>query len=852
MNIENYLPISIDDSTPDNRTLIMPHQAEAVKAMTSYFQLDKRKENRSGLVVMPTGSGKTYTAVNWLLNDAVVKGYRVIWLVHRQELVEQTFMEFRKQAPTLKGTGVKKLRIIPVSGMHLGMNMACRADVNVCSIASVANKYGYRFIERMLGVPGKNKCVVVIDEAHHVVSASYRKVITRIQKLNPSMVLLGLTATPTRMNQSELQRLQSIFNINKNLANKIGYRGYVYEVTLKQLLMSGFLAQPRYQSVKTEINGEVEFNLTEGDKLFFEQFGELSERLKDQIAKSSARNKLIVKQYLDNKDIYGKTIVFAVNQMHAETLCNEFKNAGVACDFAVSSRKDAQQVIRNFKENKFNVLINVQILTEGSDVPDIHTVFLTRETNSESLLMQMIGRGLRGEKAGGTKDAYIVAFHDIWDSFMTFMNPRDLDIFEDLPEEYNQDEPNEVIEIAPNNPDVEAENAEKESSGETSEEKISVRDIYLKLYARVRTSILSKKDVLTFPVGWFSVTDKNNSDYSLLVYEGQEDVYKTIENNIKLLNKVDPEMLLELYFADCEVKPELEEIGDFLDYIIETGEMPPYFTFEERSILDPDIVAKDLVEKFGNKATEAPGLEYIEKVFYENKILQQVYKFFFAYRKSVFDCIKPQKDAIIVTKDIIREKYEIVDNYFNLQALLDEVLEMYPKLSADGLVKLGWSKNVVRNWFALCQKDKTGTYYQIHINKILSSPKVDKEVIKYLLFHELLHQNGYWNHDIEFRKREWQYPNSAELDGRLDGLWLEYDMEGLYKDSVANEIPDFALNVEDVGNESCTAGNEDKTADDKKYDKNAAGIQDGYQYCMNCGYKLPITANFCKICGTKC
>lgn len=851
MNIENYLPISIDDSMPDNRTLIMPHQAEAVKAMTAYFQLDKRKENRSGLVVMPTGSGKTYTAVNWLLNDAVVKGYRVIWLVHRQELVEQTFMEFRKQAPTLKGTGVKKLRIIPVSGMHLGMNMACRADVNVCSIASVANKYGYRFIERMLGVPGKNKCVVVIDEAHHAVSASYRKVITRIQKLNPAMVLLGLTATPTRMNQSELQRLQSIFNINKNLANKIGYRGYVYEVTLKQLLMSGFLAQPRYQSVKTEINGEVEFNLTEGDKLFFEQFGELSERLKDQIAKSSARNKLIVKQYLDNKDIYGKTIVFAVNQMHAETLCNEFKNVGVACDFAVSSRKDAQQVIRNFKENKFNVLINVQILTEGSDVPDIHTVFLTRETNSESLLMQMIGRGLRGEKAGGTKDAYIVAFHDIWDSFMTFMNPRDLDIFEDLPEEYNQDEPNEVIEIAPNNPDVEAENAEKESSGETSEEKISVRDIYLKLYARVRTSILSKKDVLTFPVGWFSVTDKNNSDYSLLVYEGQEDVYKTIENNIKLLDKVDPEMLLELYFADCEVKPELEEIGDFLDYIIETGEMPPYFTFEERSILDPDIVAKDLVEKFGNKATEAPGLEYIEKVFYENKILQQVYKFFFAYRKSVFDCIKPQKDAIIVTKDI-REKYEIVDNYFNLQALLDEVLAMYPKLSADGLVKLGWSKNVVRNWFALCQKDKTGTYYQIHINKILSSPKVDKEVIKYLLFHELLHQNGYWNHDIEFRKREWQYPNSAELDGRLDGLWFEYDMEGLYKDSVANEIPDFTLNVEDVGNESCTAGNEDKTVDDEKYDKNAAGVQEGYQYCMNCGYKLPITANFCQKCGTKC
>ena len=88
---EQYLPININESLPDSRSLIMPHQEEAVKAMKKYFKLGKNVANRSGLVVMPTGSGKTFTAVNWLMTDAVSSGYKVIWLVHRQELVEQTF-----------------------------------------------------------------------------------------------------------------------------------------------------------------------------------------------------------------------------------------------------------------------------------------------------------------------------------------------------------------------------------------------------------------------------------------------------------------------------------------------------------------------------------------------------------------------------------------------------------------------------------------------------------------------------------------------------------------------------------------------------------------------------------------
>ena len=79
---ECFDPIIIEASKPDSRSLILPHQQAAVDAMTEYFQPQVDKADRNGLVVMPTGSGKTFTAVNWLLSQGVANGYRIIWLVH--------------------------------------------------------------------------------------------------------------------------------------------------------------------------------------------------------------------------------------------------------------------------------------------------------------------------------------------------------------------------------------------------------------------------------------------------------------------------------------------------------------------------------------------------------------------------------------------------------------------------------------------------------------------------------------------------------------------------------------------------------------------------------------------------
>ena len=856
----NYLemsePIDIEKSHSDSRSLIMPHQQDAVNALTTYFKLEKDISNRNGLLVMPTGSGKTYTAVSWLLSEGVAKGYRIVWLVHRQELVEQTYNEFRKQAPFLKGSGVKKLRVLAISGIHMKMSTACKANVYVCSIASVANKYGYRFIERMLGTAGKRKLIIVVDEAHHAVAANYQKVLKRMTVLNNDRILLGLTATPKRLQESEQRKFQQMFNVNHNLINMKGVNGYVYEISLKQLLASGYLATPIYERVKTQIIGEIEYQITSEDEDYFLQYGELSEKLKNQISKSSARNKIILEQYLKNQEKYGKTLIFAVNQMHAETLCQDFQMAGVSCDYAVSGRSDSQEVIKNFKNNKFNVLINVQILTEGSDIPDVNTVFLTRQTNSESLLMQMIGRALRGVKAGGTKTANIVSFQDTWNTFAYWLDPGALDIFADESENIQIDETDEQIIISP---DVEMLEYLRQIDVDTvslentalklveypmdadNDKSFSERDLYLKLYQLMKVSLSVENETPIYPLGWYSVIDNNGDDVKLLVFDCQLNSYKNIEQNINLIKgKIDAEKLLDYYFISDVKKPDIEEIDYFLQYIEEFSHMPPYFTFEMRDALDPQKIAIKVNELFTKDEEKE---QWLKKLYDKSAILQQIYRYFYAFKKTIFDALIVYTDAEIKTKDI-REEYQFIENYYDLNVLLQEIKTMYPLLNTDSLVKLAWSDNFVLSWFGLCQRfNDDGLEFEIYINKILSSPKVDKEVIKYLIFHELLHQNGYWNHDEEFRKREWQYPNSAELDSILDTLRLEYNMDELEKSAVYTE-----LHERNKSND-----NEKMQEDNVPLIKNDAikGVEVGFKYCRNCGNKLPDNARFCNKCGEK-
>ena len=249
---------------------------------------------------------------------------------------------------------------------------------------------------------------LIIDEAHHATAKSYRRIIDYIKAKNLNVKLLGLTATPFRTSEQE-----------KGLLGKIFTDDILYKIDLDTLIKNEILATPICESCNTEvILGD---NLVLNAIKNIEQLDVIPEDIAEAIANNKERNRFILKTYFENDNYikYAQTLVFALNKIHAFTLKALFEQYGkkfaIKAGVIVSgtsaefigidiSNEENQRQIEAFRKGEIQVLINVNILTEGADLPKTQTVFLTRPTISTVLMTQMIGRALRGEKAGGTKE----------------------------------------------------------------------------------------------------------------------------------------------------------------------------------------------------------------------------------------------------------------------------------------------------------------------------------------------------------------------------------------------------------------------------------------------------------------
>lgn len=749
----------------DNRKLYS-YQEEATKKLNKHFNLENNEKQQNGLLVMPTGSGKTFTVVNWILENVIPKGYKVVWFAHRKDLIEQAQNAFIHRAPILLKYNIKKFSIMAISGEHYSMSQASKCDTYICSIQSAASKNGLRFINNMLGKSGREKVVVVIDEAHHAVMPSFRKILDKITSLNPNRILLGITATPTRMQESEQIRLYKMFDCFKDI--KVAKQDkenpkFIYEVQLKDLIANGTLANPRYQKIETNIQGNVDFEISENDEKYYKQYGELSERIKNQLAKSSYRNKIIVNEYIKNRDKYGKTLVFAVNKAHAYTLDKEFKkafkenNLDISSEYCLSGDSNNQAKINEFKNQKNGVFINVQILTEGSDVPDIQTVFLTRQTNSEPLLMQMIGRGLRGKAAGGTETLNVVDFHDTWEKFKFWLDPKFI---------------------------IDGLNGDNESTANPTETITIPWDVTMDIYSRMIANVTSKSNSPIIPHGWYSVIDDEGEDYRIIVFDNQLESYKNIESNIDEINNNTKAIdLIKKYFIIQESLPNQDNIEKLIKYINENKEMPDYFEFESLKVANSIDIAKYLIDAHLDVIEIE---EYLENLFNSNPIFEDIYDTADNFTTIIWNQIRYiRKPKTPITVEYIDEKenYNIEKDYFDLQRLLKEVIDEVKEknwFKPNENVEIMYTDKPVKSWFGLCTRYEDGNYI-IRINNLLSSPMVNQNLIKYLIYHELLHASGFWEHDKEFRKKEWLYENSDVYDNFLDRLMIDYDIEAALK-----------------------------------------------------------------------
>lgn len=327
-----------------NDIQLFDYQEDMVKRVQEAF-----RHHDSVMVQMPTGTGKTYllaALVGLFLKEEV-------WVVaHRRELVSQIKDTLEKFFSSLKSTSIK-----------------------VISIQWLSRHYG-----EMEEKPG----LIVIDEAHHALAETYAEVMNAYPKAKK----LGLTATPYRLNGKGFTDL---------------FDTLLCSWSMERFIVEGRLSLYDYYSIKPDSAAQLLIDSlqkrgADGDY----QQKELNEVM--DVKPSLKRLCLTIKEYVPGK----KGIVYAISIQHAEHIAEYYRENGIKA-VAISSKTplaERQELIERFKassllsslnstSDEIEVLVSVDLFSEGFDCPDVEFIQLARPTLSLAKYMQMVGRGLR-------------------------------------------------------------------------------------------------------------------------------------------------------------------------------------------------------------------------------------------------------------------------------------------------------------------------------------------------------------------------------------------------------------------------------------------------------------------------
>ncbi len=311
---------------------------------------------RGVMLQMPTGTGKTrlfVSIINDLQGSEPQDKPKILILAHHKELIDQ----IRNEISVEYG--------IPCS-LIMGQNIESEAfSVQVASVLSL--------VKRLDKWSGFNFDFIIIDEAHHVPAVSYQRII----KSFPKAKLLGVTATPYRMNG----RAFTVF-----------FEKLIESQPVIDFIKQGHLCDYDYYSIQDidKIHEKI-LNIT--------KFDINGDYLESEMMKIMDKTKIlsrIVDTYL--KYAKGKKgILYTISQEHNIHICEQFKQAGIRAEAIDSKTKSNERdiIVKQFREGKFEILCNVNILSEGFDCQDVEFIQLARPTRSLGLFLQQVGRGLR-------------------------------------------------------------------------------------------------------------------------------------------------------------------------------------------------------------------------------------------------------------------------------------------------------------------------------------------------------------------------------------------------------------------------------------------------------------------------
>lgn len=335
--------------------------------LRDYQQLAKEeifgKWNRVDNILyqMPTGTGKTRLFTS-IIRDISIWGlrhninYRILIIAHRSELIEQSSRsldKYRIKHGVLAGTMKDKRDL--TQAIQVASIQTITHPANQCMIDDL--KFDF----------------IIIDEAHHAVANSYQK----LWEYCPDAKKLGVTATPWRMNNGGFAQI---------------FDAYIPSMSIKEFIQKGWLATYQYYSIPN--NSEViksiesirEFDI-DGDyksSALIEVFD--TSKIRAQLYDSYAKNAL-----------GKKGIIYSISREHSEHICTQYRSQDVKIENIDSKTpvKQRENIIKAFKDGEIDIIVNVDIFSEGFDCPDIEFIQLARPTKSLVKYIQQVGRGLR-------------------------------------------------------------------------------------------------------------------------------------------------------------------------------------------------------------------------------------------------------------------------------------------------------------------------------------------------------------------------------------------------------------------------------------------------------------------------
>ncbi|WVQ73832.1 hypothetical protein IAR50_003413 [Cryptococcus sp. DSM 104548] len=390
------------DKFPSNSDLVLrPYQEHAISSCLSALEKGLRRIGVSS----PTGSGKTTMFMSLIPQVPFYKS------------------KGKGKARAAEGDGRRKQTLIVVSSVELAeqaeaaakrllgpgwtveVEQARRSATGLADV-TVATYQTLNKTERLSKFDPSNFKLVIVDEAHHAAAHSYLKL---LHYFNQDVTLPSTVEPHTSLShgyKTPIIGFSATFSRTDQMALSSVFEEIVFHREISAMLNDGWLAPAKMTTVKADLQlQDVELN----------QQGDFKSSALARKVDTPEINDLILGTYLTRAKDRRSTLIFCVDLTHVNHLTQRFRDAGIdARSVSSNSRADIRKAtVAGFGAGEFPVLVNCEVLTEGTDIPEIDCVILARPTKSKNLLVQMVGRGLRLSPESGKSNCYII---DVVDS----------------------------------------------------------------------------------------------------------------------------------------------------------------------------------------------------------------------------------------------------------------------------------------------------------------------------------------------------------------------------------------------------------------------------------------------------